>query len=200
MPRLGEWSFRGYLPHYDADATLQLITFRLADSLPSETLERLAKLSPDDSTLRKRIEEYLDAGAGSSVLAKHSNAGVVQTALHHFHQQRYLLHAWIVMPNHVHVLIEPLLSHSIRDIVHSWKSFTGKKLAESEPQLIRKNGRIWQPDYFDRYIRDERHYHSAVLYIHENPVKAGLVGDPSDWRWSSCAAICEVRERSARLD
>ena len=189
MSRLGEWSFRGYLPHYNADATVQLITFRLADSLPAETNAKLAELASNGAELRQRIEKYLDAGFGSGLLRRQENASVVQSALQYFHASRYLLHAWVVMPNHVHVLAEPLSSHLVGQIVHSWKSFTARSIAKNEPEFVEKVGRVSQPYYFDRYIRSEQHYRSAVSYIHENPVKAGLVSDLSDWRWSSCSLL-----------
>jgi hypothetical protein len=52
-------------------------------------------------------------------------------------------------------------------------------------RLLGQTGAFWEPDYFDRYIRDQAHYDVAVYYIHENPVKAGLVTSAEEWRWSS---------------
>jgi putative DNA methylase len=91
------------------------------------------------------------------------------------------------MPNHVHVLIEPMLSYKVGEIVRSWKMFSTRSMAREDRELVGQSGKIWQADYFDRYIRDERHYRAATHYIHQNPVKAGLVLDAADWNWSSCS-------------
>jgi putative transposase len=85
------------------------------------------------------------------------------------------------MPNHVHVMIEPLPGHEIGRIVGAWKSVTARKILGS---TIEKR-HLWQVDYFDRFIRNERHYRAAVNYIHQNPVKGGLVGKAEDWPWRS---------------
>jgi len=67
--------------------------------------------------------------------------------------------------------------------MHAWKSFTAKE-ANS---MLGLSGRFWQPEYFDRAIHDERHWRSALEYVHENPVKAGLVGRCEEWPYSSAA-------------
>jgi REP element-mobilizing transposase RayT len=87
------------------------------------------------------------------------------------------------MPNHVHVLVEIDAEHQLSQIVHSWKSFTAKEAN----RMLRASGRYWQPDYFDRFIRNEVHYANAVEYIHQNPVKAKLVTRPADWPYGSAA-------------
>jgi REP element-mobilizing transposase RayT len=82
------------------------------------------------------------------------------------------------MPNHVHVLIE-MKNYSLSNIVHSWKSFTAHKANK----LLNRTGRFWMSDYFDRFIRDEKHFMATVEYIRRNPVKAGLVNAPEKWPW-----------------
>ena len=68
-------------------------------------------------------------------------------------------------------------------MVQGWKSFT----AHAANILIGRTGRFWQPEYFDRAIRDERHLGNALQYIDENPVKAGLVSEAGAWPFSSMA-------------
>src|SRR5262245_15912184 len=85
------------------------------------------------------------------------------------------------MPNHVHALIEQTEGHRLGDIVRSWKSFTAKQANAR----LGSGGAFWAADYFDRYIRDEPHFFATLAYIESNPVKAGLVARPEDWRWSS---------------
>ncbi len=87
------------------------------------------------------------------------------------------------MPNHVHVLVEILGSWRLRDVLHSWKSFTSKEAGK----LLGPCGRFWQADYFDRYIRDAEHYSRTVGYIRQNPVKAGLAPMAEAWHFSSAA-------------
>jgi REP element-mobilizing transposase RayT len=195
MQDLGAWTFRGYLPHYNATASLQLITFRLAGSLPRAVHAKLAELALSSLDARIKIERYLDTHHGAALLGKSCHASTVEEALTHFHGVRYYLHAWVIMPNHVHVLIEPLPGNTTGRVVQSWKSFTAREIAKRERVFFEKQKRIWQPDYFDRYIRNESHYASAVRYIHENPVKAGLVVHALEWRWSSAARWRSLVER-----
>jgi REP element-mobilizing transposase RayT len=132
---------------------------------------------------RRRIEDYLDLGIGAGWLRRPEIAEIVEQALFQFDGVQYDLHAWVVMPNHVHVLISPNLGSSLSQIVHSWKSFTAKKANA----VLRRNGTFWQTEYFDRVIRNERHFDASVFYIEHNPVKAGLCGDPKNWPFSSAS-------------
>jgi putative transposase len=191
------WHSRGYLPHYDDGAALQAITYRLWDALPADVVAKLEEQALDDAKRRVALERYLDAGHGSCALLRHGNAKIVVDGWRHFEEERYRLHAWVVMPNHVHVLLGPLVGHTIPEIMQAQKSFTAKAILAGSAGLrpaMQKNaggtpalpGRhVWQPDYYDRFIRNERHYAAAVDYIHQNPVKAGLVARAEDWPWSS---------------
>jgi type I restriction enzyme R subunit/putative DNA methylase len=187
------WYSRGYLPHRDEPRLRQFITYRLADSLPQEKLDVLEdelRLLPEErreSTRRQRIEAWLDAGMGCCALRHPEVAPFVQNAFLHFHGERYRLHAWCIMPNHVHVLIEPLTA--LAKIVQSWKSFTARWVLAHNAELeLGVPGRIlWMREYWDRYIRDENHHRKTVDYIHRNPVKAGLCATPEAWPWSSAS-------------
>ena len=182
------WHSRSYLPHVDGLSRQQFITFRLADSLPKSVLQRLAAELPDedqDSERHTRIEEFLDSGHGSCLLRDHACAEIVEGALLHFANIRYRLIAWVVMPNHVHALIEPRSEHLLADILHAWKSFTANKIN----RLLGQDGPLWQREYWDRYIRDMEHLQSTFAYIHANPVAAGLVDDAQRWLFSSAHHI-----------
>lgn len=187
------WRSRGYLPHCDAAGLRQAITFRLADSLPRESLaaleERLA-LAPEDVRTRERrrqLDAWLDAGYGCSALAHPVVAAVMVETLFRFDGVRYRLLAWCVMPNHVHVLIAP--SEPLGRIVQSWKSYTGRWILAKNAELgLGVPGpACWMREYWDRFIRDEHHFARCVDYLHQNPVKAGLCRTPLDWPWSSAA-------------
>ncbi|MDZ7749120.1 MAG: transposase [Halofilum sp. (in: g-proteobacteria)] len=185
------WHSRGYLPHLDAPGVVQSVTFRLADSLPRQVVRRLdhelraQPASTANRLRRERVDAWLDAGLGCCALAHPRVAALVQDALLRFDGERYRLCAWCIMPNHVHVLVEP--HRALARIVQSWKSYTGRwaLVHEADPDLRVAGGRLWMRDYWDRYIRDERHYRAVVAYIHANPVKAGLCAAPADWPWSS---------------
>jgi REP element-mobilizing transposase RayT len=131
--------------------------------------------------LRKRIERYLDQGFGSAYLKDHSVANMVQNSLLKFDGIRYQLFAWVVMPNHLHALLTRFEKYKIRQLLHSLKSYTAHRANE----ILCREGQFWIEDYFDRYIRNAKHFQKTVEYIENNPVKAGLCKEPSDWPFSS---------------
>ncbi|TVR17491.1 MAG: transposase [Planctomycetota bacterium] len=175
------------LPHFDGAGVLQSITFRLADALPRRVVEefrRELELTEDEvqqRRLRRLIEDYLDAGYGSCLLSNDHCAEIVLEELLRSQQKYYDLCAWVIMPNHVHVLIQLYSEASLPTIVGSWKRWSAKRINE----LASRQGRLWQTQFWDRYIRDEAHYQRTVNYIHDNPVKAGLAATPEEWFWSS---------------
>jgi REP element-mobilizing transposase RayT len=166
---------------------IQGITFRLWDSLPAHVVASLSAdlRETDDPAKRARVEAYLNAGYGACYLRDPHVARLVEGALLYFDGQRYRLIAWVIMPNHVHTLIETIEGYPLRSITHSWKSYTAKQAN----QILGRTGRFWFPEYFDRYIRNERHLEAAIHYIHENPVKAGLVEKPEDWPFGSARLL-----------
>jgi REP element-mobilizing transposase RayT len=181
------WHSRGYLPHFDGGEIPQTITFRLYDSLPQAVLDRwrqeLARdaVSEATETLRRRVEYYLDQGYGSSFLKDERIASMVQSALLYFDRVRYRLIAWVIMPNHVHLLASACGGHNLSRILHSIKSYT----AQEANRMLNRHGQFWMKESFDRYIRDIKHFTSALAYIENNPVKAGLCHKPQDWPYSS---------------
>jgi putative transposase len=174
------WYSRGYLPHFDAPELIQAITFRLADSLPEEIAKRLA-VEKDPSLRLKITDKALDGGHGSCCLHDPEIGRIVEDTLIWGDGARYRLLAWVVMPNHVHVLVQALPGHPTHSIVNKWKSFS----ARQANSLLGRSGKLWQPDFFDRFIRDDAHYAAVVRYIEENPVKAHLVSQAKDWPFSS---------------
>jgi putative DNA methylase len=184
------WYSRGYLPHFDLGCVPQGITFRLADSLPfakykalCDQLEKMSKARADEEKFLG-VDNLLDAGFGASHLAKPNIAAMVESALLFFDGSRYQLHAWAIMPNHVHVLLTPKPDESLPGILHSLKSFT----ANRANKLIGSSGAFWQREYFDRLVKDETQYYATIEYIENNPVKAGLCSHSIDWKFSSARA------------
>lgn len=194
------WHSRGYLPHLKVEGGTYFVTFRLADSLPQDLQERfqeqLRSLGAEAGTAmteraetvrteqRREIERSLDRNLGACYLRRPAIARVVVDALRHFDGKRYLLHEWVVMPNHAHALLTPNPPHRLGDIVKTWKQFSALR---ANRLLGCVGKRFWQPESFDRWVRDDAERVRIVRYVRENPVKAGLCLAASDWPWSSAA-------------
>jgi len=123
------WSSRGYVPHYDQPHLFQMITFRLYDSLPQAKIIELSdpSLKLDAIHLRKTLESYCDAGHGACYLRDSRIASVMQETLLIFDGERYRLLAWVVMPNHVHVLVQLDERFPLPEVLHSWKSYVANQ-------------------------------------------------------------------------
>jgi type I restriction enzyme R subunit/putative DNA methylase len=184
------WHGRGYLPHLDAAGVVQHVTFHLADSMPREAVQRSladVDLLPSEShqrARRARMHAMLDAGYGSCLLGDGRCAACMQDTLRYGDGDRYRLLAWVIMPNHVHVLVETKAGWPLGKLVQRWKRHTTKCFDRLALGLARP---YWQRDYWDRFVRDDRQYAAVVAYIESNPVKAGLVERPEDWPWSSAS-------------
>ncbi len=195
------WHERGYLPHCDYPGLIQFITFRLSDSMPTARRgewEHLLAIE-DNSEKRTKLEEYLDRGMGMCQLRDPRVARLAEDGLLHFHNERYELLAWCVMPNHVHVLVHVWRTPLWR-MVKSWKQFVATQ-AESllkERRLSTRRGHAsgrnapdrrsalqWEREYWDTFMRDEKQEKTAIRYIEKNPLKALLCPGPEDWRFSS---------------
>ena len=179
------WYSRGYLPHRDEAGVVQAITFHLADSLPLSLLGSAQESKGEGSAQRARVQRLLDQGWGGCVLSDPRAATIVEDALLYGDGHKYSLLAWVVMPNHVHVLFELVEAGSLPRIVQAWKGLTAKRINAA----LARTGTLWYRDYCDRYIRDERHLGNATLYVHRNPVRAGLVERAEDWRFGSARLV-----------
>jgi len=176
------WYSSKHLPHFDSPGAQQYLTYRLADSLPAERRgewEAFMVLE-DDLEKQRKLEGYLDLGHGACRLRDARIAELVQGNLWHHDGVKYRLLAWVVMPNHVHALIE-VWQVPLGKIVQSWKGYTAKEANK----ILGREGTLWEDDYFDRYIRDEDHLRRVMRYIENNPVKAHLARSPAEWPWSS---------------
>jgi D-tyrosyl-tRNA(Tyr) deacylase len=175
------------LPHWQQEGRTYFVTFRLADSLPHDKLERWmtereawrrahpAPLTPEqqeeyDRLFDDRFQEWLDAGHGECTLRQPQLAHVVAESLRHFHGERYELTAFVIMPNHMHALVTPVGEWSLEQIVHSWKSYTANQINRT----LERTGQVWQHESFDHIVRDEQALLRFYDYIRLNPIRAGL--------------------------
>jgi putative transposase len=179
------WYSRGYLPHWDQPGVVQAVTFHLADSLPLRLLNPGVLPEDKQADQRARVQRTLDSGWGGCVLADPRAATIVEDSLLFGDGSHCRLLAWVVMPNQVHVLVELLESGSLPRIVQAWKGYTAKQINA----LLGRQGTLWHKDYYDRYVRDMRHLENAILYLHWNPAKAGLVERPEDWHYGSAHLV-----------
>lgn len=179
------WNTRGYLPHWDKPGAMQMLTFRLADAMPAsrrQEWELLLRIA-DARERRTKLEAYLDRGCGECQLRDPRCAAAVEAVLLRYDGERYRLLAWVIMPNHAHVLVE-LWTVPLGRLCQAWKGAG----ANAVNRILGRKGELWQADYWDRHIRDEEHFRKAWRYIESNPVKAGLVAAAADWAHSSANA------------
>ena len=92
----------------------------------------------------------------------------------------FLLFGYVVMSNHMHMLLSPQ-NQSLFPIMSEFKSASANQILASR----KSRGPLWQPRYFDNIIRNVQSFWEKLEYIHNNPVKTGLVARGEDWRWSS---------------
>jgi REP element-mobilizing transposase RayT len=196
-----------HLPHWQQEEVFYFVTWRLADSLPASWLadwqaEKDAWLrhhpQPWDAETEaeyhdrfsRRIDDWLDSGHGSCLLREPAHAQIVADAFHHFDGQRYDLDSFVIMPNHVHVLFRLKAGEALEKTLHSWKSFTAKTLN----QAAGRSGSLWQEDYWDRIIRNERHLAAVRGYIERNP--KGKVGH----FWKRSAGVSPASHQGSGQD
>lgn len=191
---------RGHLPHWDQDGATYFITWRTADSIPNAVWEqwrhgRAAWLAEHgiDPTLKdwrkyveelseaerkdfrrfsKALEDEVDAGHGECLLRRAELAGIMADSLCFFDGTRYTLGDFVVMPNHVHLLVGGMAREAMRKQVESWKKWSAIKINEA----LGRRGRFWQDENFDHLVRNEASFVKFRDYIAQNPVKAGLRG------------------------
>jgi putative transposase len=135
------------------------------------------------------IDRYLDsARTGPTYLLRREIAELVVGAIHRgVSLGHYELRAWVLMANHVHVLLLPLISPS--RLMQSIKGYT----ARQANLILGQTGRtFWQAESYDHWVRDDVELERIVAYIENNPVKAGIVDSPEKYTWSSAGKSVET--------
>jgi putative DNA methylase len=176
------WHERGYLPHFDAPYVPQFVTFMLEDAFPVTRRwewEPILK-EPDESARRRKLEAWLDRGHGQCWLRRAEVASCVESILRKDEGQTYRLIAWVIMPNHVHLVVD-VWKTPLSVLLNQWKG----RSARAANQLLGRRGHFWQADYFDSRVRDPEQLGRFIKYTESNPVKAGLAPARRQWLWSS---------------
>jgi putative transposase len=172
------------LPHLQNADQATFLTWRLHGSLPPNRAFPEASLNSGEAfTAMDRLLD--EARTGPVYLRQPAIADMVVEVIRHNADmlKRYDLHAYAVMPNHVHMLISPHIPLPL--LTKALKGFTAK-LAN---QMLHLTGTpFWQQESYDRLVRDHKEFERIRRYIEENPVWAGLVAEASEYRWSSAEA------------
>lgn len=169
---------RGELPHLYKPGGTYFVTFRLWDAVvPTRPLQYEA----DDDALLLVREYDPPISLGSCLLSNHQVASVVAGALPAAKDVRYRLHAWCVMPNHVHALFAPVEPFRFQQVMQSWKGGSSRTIN----QLLGRSGTFWERESFDHLIRTADSLARFASYIEHNPVVAGLCDSPATWKFGS---------------
>jgi len=186
--------WRSRLPHWEVDGHWHFVTIRCKDSLPKVALERILQIykamqaidpQHDEFCQLQRqyfltIEKYLDQGRGRAPFRSASACELCLKALAGLEKEGWVVAEATVMPNHIHFLIRRGTStHSLKEIVKRFKGRSSRWLN----QELDVEGKFWQADWFDRWMRNESELKRTVDYIRNNPVKAKLVNEWVDYRW-----------------
>ncbi|MGA0333691.1 MAG: transposase [Kiritimatiellia bacterium] len=175
------------LPHWTRPGSIYWITFRLADSIPKNKLdawhrkrEHWLRLHPKpwnsktwhDYQLEfgERYESWLDQGHGSCALARSDCREVVKQCLFRFQDQRLCIHDAVIMPNHVHVLLEPMQGQELSKLMQGIKGASSRNCN----LILGRSGTFWMAESYDHIVRSEREYAHFIRYIRENPGRANL--------------------------
>jgi REP element-mobilizing transposase RayT len=183
-----------YLPHWRAEHAVYFVTYRVYGSLPSflfrdidmhqreifanaERLQRPLTVYEEDEleALHFRRLALTKYDQGNRFLEDPRVADIVAAAFPYFDGVRYTLFAWVVMADHVHVVLQPNNEWKLSEIIDTWKTFTARK----SNKILGRSGPFWQREYYDHLVRNDDDLSRCINYTWENPEKAGL----HDWRW-----------------
>ncbi|GIK43684.1 MAG: hypothetical protein BroJett011_75170 [Chloroflexota bacterium] len=202
-------SYRRHLPHFQPPGATLFVTFRLAGSIPAEIMRQLlaeaegveavlAGISdPQERAQRAYLEQRRLFGKWDAALDTANRdpfwlrdprvASLVAESIRYRAGRVYDLEAFCVMPNHVHLVYTPLIKergeyHAMPAIMHSLKLYTGRRAN----LLLEREGDFWQHENYDHVVRNEAERERIILYVVNNPVKAGLVHHWQEWPWTYC--------------
>jgi putative transposase len=190
--------YRRNLPHWHPEGKTIFITWRLCGSLPVSLLKEIrtarngcatnaSPVNPEDSPGKQflQFDAALDSAKFGPVwLADPEIADYAEYPIWRGADLgRFVLHAYVVMPNHVHILLDPCLPLAkISGVIK------GVSARDANSTMGRTGKPFWQDESFDHWIRNSAEFERIRHYIEWNPVRAGLVAQPGDWKWSSAGS------------
>ena len=203
---------KGNLPHWSQYGKMHFVTFRLADSLPQEKLNWLKDQREEwansheppftdnewdeyNRLFSEKVEGWLDSGHGQCLLVQPECTQIVKQAIRYFNEQRYYLDYFVIMPNHVHVLLIPIMPYTLKEILHSWKSYTANEMNK----LTGRSEEVWQHESFDHIVRSQRQLEKIRAYIVDNWTQTNETAIISTCEFNvaeaSCFGLKDMRNR-----
>ena len=162
-----------HLPHWYQPEKTVFITFRLADSLPASKRKEITieLLNIEEETnkenkkarqkaIMNKMEQWLNSGYGLCLLAQSEIRSIVEKSLRYYDDNEWHLHAYVIMPNHIHILATPIAEKSCQQIINNVKSYT---------QHCVQTEHLWQKGAFDHTVRNEESFKKIINYIADNP-------------------------------
>lgn len=200
--------YKRNLPHIHPEGYPLFVTIRLADSLPLEVLaelkeqrERALNARPNISAsdcydIEKRhfgrFDKYLDrCEHGPRWLEREEIARIVMDKILDLDKSRYDLYTCSIMPNHAHLLFDSLVADQSKHkgmsakypVTETLRLLKGSTARDCNLRLNR-NGRFWHHESYDHFVRDKQELERIIKYILNNPVKAGLIKEWTDWKFT----------------
>jgi len=193
--------YRRNLPHWQPEGASLFITWRLHGTLPRHlaaacTGKSACATSESAGLQFRRWDKELDrARFGPRWLSDSRVASCVLDAILHGAEPlgQYRLRAYVIMPNHVHLLIDPYSS-----VARITRGIKGVSARHGNRILGRVGQAFWQDESFDHWVRTEEELGKIRFYIELNPVRAGLTRHPEEWPWSSVS--CGKKSKPASGD
>jgi len=171
------------LPHWHPEGKPLFLTWRLHDSLPTSFVKYFRQTTDFQSGKAfVRFDHKLDEAKCGPTWLKHPRVAgtVVDTIQSADCSAMYSLYAFVIMPNHVHMLIDPKV-----DLSEITKAIKGRSARICNQILGRRGQPFWQAESYDHWVRSQGSFEKIRLYIERNPVVAGLAENSDVWRWSS---------------
>ncbi len=179
--------YKRHLPHWRQSGATYAVTFRQADSIPQVQLQSLkhwrAIWEKQHSLPRSEIcwqqfaqeitgktDRWMDEGYGTCLFQESRFSRVMSDSLLHFQSQRHFTSCFVVMPNHVHAVIRPMMGFELEDCLQRIKQY----VATHVNRELKRRGPLWANESHDRIVRDEEHLWNVVQYIGQNPRRAGI--------------------------
>ena len=207
-----DYYYKRNLPHYQPPDATFFITFRLAGTLPIEIIQQLRaereekiKRIKSDSTIEQpeaeiykihkrffgKFDHLLDQkNYGPTWLICNDIAQLIADAIHHRDGTEYRLITFCIMPNHVHMVVDNVRQRQIKGrhglslTLQALKRYTGK----AANRILNLQGKqFWHRESYDHVVRGQSELSRIIRYVINNPVKAGLVTDWVDWKWTYLA-------------
>jgi putative DNA methylase len=175
------------LPHWHPEDHPLFITWRFFGTLPWHRKAMVLTKEPDGKSF-VRCDRELERSDGPRFMTNPEIADCIADRIVYGESGRgfYQLHAWVVMPNHVHIVITPQVEVTV---ITRWLKGSAARAAN---KLLNRSGAFWQDESWDRWLRNGDEIRKCIRYVEFNPVAAGLVASPELWHWSSASWQAEA--------